>query len=96
MTACGPGSSKPIRRQADEVSPSLTAPGVGRGLGRDGTLQDGRQAGDRASQLPGALPLAVDADGRTLGGVGAPFLRQGLQPHRAPRRRTSTTSHCQQ
>ena len=39
MTACGPGSSKPIRPHADEVSSSLTAPGVGRGLGRDDTLQ---------------------------------------------------------
>ena len=41
------------------------------------------------------LPLAIYADGRTLGGTGAPFLRQGLQPHR-PDARTSTTSQCQQ
>ena len=47
------------------------------------------------SQLPGVLPLAIDADGWTLGGTGAPFLRQWVQPHR-PDARTSTTSHCQQ
>ena len=47
------------------------------------------------SQLPGVLPLAIDADGRTLGGTGAPFLRQWVQPHR-PDARTSTTSQCQQ
>ena len=46
------------------------------------------------SQLPGVLPLAVDADGRTLGGTGAPFVRQGLQPHRpdTERRRRVTAS----
>jgi hypothetical protein len=47
------------------------------------------------SQLPGVLPLAIDADGRTLGGTGAPFLRQWVQPHRLDAR-TSTTSQCQQ
>ncbi len=51
MTACGPGSSKPIRQHADEVRSSLTAPAVGRGLARDATLQDGRQAGDRAEPV---------------------------------------------
>ena len=67
---------------------------VGRGLARDDTLQDGRQAGDRASQLPGVWPLAVDADGRTLRGTGAPFVRQGLRSHRpdAERRRRVTAS----
>ena len=41
--------------------------------------------------MPGVLPLAIDADGRTLDGIGAPFLRQWVQPHLpdAERRRRS-------
>ena len=92
MTACDPGSSK--------ANPSSSGRGY---LIADGARRRPR-AGSRchsARRSPGRrlsrascqafLPLAIDADGRTLGGTGAPFLRQWVQPHRpdAERRRRS-------
>ena len=91
MTACGPGSSKRIRHHADEVRSSQTAPSSAAGWVATTPCKTVVRQAIEPSQLPGVLPLAIDADGRTLGGIGAPFLRQWVQPHRpdAERRRRS-------
>jgi hypothetical protein len=68
VTACGSGSSKPIRQHADEVSSSQTAPSSAAGwLAMPLCKTVARQAIE-PSQLPGVWPLAIDADGRTLRG----------------------------
>ena len=80
MTGCGPGSSKPIRPHADEVSSSLTAPGVGRGLGRDDTLQTvANLAIERASCQAFCRWRSTQTDGLWVA-LGHPFCVSGCSP----------------